>query len=334
MIRSMIASPLLLAALHGPASADISLTPAWQSPSDGVPTGVGWADFDEDGLYEHLHDIRTAIPRKLFYLGSKAIHAITSVQVDGVALHPGDYCCDLVEGWISLAKPLRVGGLLRIGREQSTNIDLAVTTTRRIRIYENKPQIIPENVSILILPDDDFGANYNFESGRFASNIRSHFERYGWKVTVTGLAAELDSCSVSGADFGSRSVQIDVPVAEITDLSSYDGLTVMPGRDHDRILSSPLALGLVRSALEEGLVVSAWCRAVRVLAAADVLRGKKITGHADYRSEYEAAGAIYLGDDVPPVIDGSIVTYVRSRFYRTETCEAIADAISTARKSR
>jgi hypothetical protein len=74
------------------------------------------------------------------------------------------------------------------------------------------------------------------------------------------------------------------------------------------------------------LIVSAWCRAVRVLAAADVIDGKDVTGHADYQAIYESAGATFH-ELVPPIIDGNIVTGVRSRFYRTEMCEAIAASL-------
>ena len=38
-------------------------------------------------------------------------------------------------------------------------------------------------------------------------------------------------------------------------------------------------------------------------------------------------GVSFSADVVPPVIDGNIVTGVRSRFYRQEMCEAIASAV-------
>jgi putative intracellular protease/amidase len=100
----------------------------------------------------------------------------------------------------------------------------------------------------------------------------------------------------------------------------------MPGNSHDNLRGSEAALDVVREAVDEGLVVSAWCRAVRVLATADVLDGVNITGSADYREEYEAAGAIF-NEMAPPVIDGNIVTGVHSRYYRTEMCIATATAL-------
>jgi hypothetical protein len=78
--------------------------------------------------------------------------------------------------------------------------------------------------------------------------------------------------------------------------------------------------------MNAGIVVSAWCRAVRILAAADVIDGKNITGNADYEAEFVAAGATF-NELVPPVIDENLVTGVRSRYYREEMCQAIATAV-------
>ncbi len=106
----------------------------------------------------------------------------------------------------------------------------------------------------------------------------------------------------------------------------------MPGRSHTNILASQVTLDLIKSTVAEGLIVSAWCTAVRVLAKANVIDGKNVTGDADYRVEYENAGATFF-ESVPPITDGNIVTSVRSRFYRTEICESIAAAIEGNIKS-
>jgi hypothetical protein len=57
-----------------------------------------------------------------------------------------------------------------------------------------------------------------------------------------------------------------------------------------------------------------------------VISGKNVTGSADFAAEYEAAGATFSAL-VPPIIDGNIVTGVRSRYYRDEMCQAIATAL-------
>ena len=90
---------------------------------------------------------------------------------------------------------------------------------------------------------------------------------------------------------------------------------------------APKTMGLVRRASDEGLVLSAWCRGVRVLAAADVIRGKRVVGHIDDKDAIEEAGGIYVGHDHPPVIDGRLVTGARSYYYRAKNAEAIRTAM-------
>jgi hypothetical protein len=169
-------------------------------------------------------------------------------------------------------------------------------------------------VEILLLMDHGWGGNVPF--------IMDIFERYGWSMTTTGLNETIISCSYLGYE----EFTVDVLLTEITDLTQYDAISILPGNAHDLLRTNQTSLNLINDAVDLGLVVSAWCNGVRVLAAADVIDGKNITGNADYEAEYVAAGATF-NELVPPVIDGNIVTGVRSRFYRTEMCEAIATAI-------
>jgi putative intracellular protease/amidase len=169
-------------------------------------------------------------------------------------------------------------------------------------------------VEILLLLDHGYGGNVPF--------IMDIFERYGWIMTTTGLNKTLTSCSYLGYE----QFTVDILMTEITDLSQYDAISIMPGNSHDLLRTNQTSLDLINNAASQDMVVSAWCKGVRVLAASDVINGKNITGNADYVAEYEAAGATF-NELVPPIIDGNIVTGVRSRFYRTEMCEAIATAI-------
>ncbi len=73
----------------------------------------------------------------------------------------------------------------------------------------------------------------------------------------------------------------------------------------------------------------AFCGGVRVLAAADVIAGRLVTGHDLYVDEYEAAGATWVGDDVPPVVDGTIITTVRGQYHSVQICEVIAEVIES-----
>ncbi len=172
------------------------------------------------------------------------------------------------------------------------------------------------DVKILFIMDNDYGANYHY--------IRPILEGWGWEVTLAGTAMTLEPCDYQSE---SSTLDMDMLISDVTDISDYDAISIMPGDSHEGLLSSTAALNLIKSAANIGLVVSAWCRAVRVLAAADVIDGRNVSGHADYAAEYTAAGANYIPGDVPPIIDGNIVTTVRSQYYRDEMCIAIAMAV-------
>ncbi|MHA1307287.1 MAG: DJ-1/PfpI family protein [Candidatus Heimdallarchaeota archaeon] len=188
-------------------------------------------------------------------------------------------------------------------------VPYSVNPTKATTIIAND-----SDVKILLLLDHEYGGNYIF--------IREILEdQFGWNVTTVALEATVSPCT-----FHSIYLDVDVTVDNLTQLSSYDCLSIMPGAQVDNLLASQDVMNLINSAVSNGLVVSGWCRAVRVLAAADVIDGKNVTGNADYEDEYVAAGATFF-ELSPPIIDGKLVTSVRSRFYRMETCLALAEAI-------
>jgi len=169
-------------------------------------------------------------------------------------------------------------------------------------------------IDIMLMMDHDYGANYHF--------IRPIFESWGWNVTVVGTAEVLSPCSYQSP---ATTLETDALISDIADVTQFDVISIMPGDSHTLLLSDTHALDLIRTAVAEGIVVGAWCKAVRVLAAAEVIDGLNVTGNTEFISDYEAAGATYLGI-VPPVIQDNIVTGVRSRFYRQEICMAHAIA--------
>ncbi|MHA1505548.1 MAG: DJ-1/PfpI family protein [Candidatus Heimdallarchaeota archaeon] len=146
------------------------------------------------------------------------------------------------------------------------------------------------DVKILLLLDHEYGGNY--------IHIREILEnQFGWDVTTVALESTVSPCT-----YHSIYLDVDVTVDNLTQLSSYDCLSIMPGAQVDNLLASQAVMNLINSALSNGLVVSAWCRAVRVLAAADVIDGKNVTGNADYESEYVDAGATFF-ELSPPIIE-------------------------------
>jgi len=188
----------------------------------------------------------------------------------------------------------------------------------------------PGEFRLLLLVCNLWGANYNL--------IRDVMELQGWTIRVAGVTDTVTACPWS-AQLGSTPMPVDLKVDELSDLSGYDALMVMPassgsGDSHRQLLDSPEALALVSRAVEEGLLVGAFCGGVRVLAAADVIQGRRVTGHTSYLQEYLDAGAIWAGQPVPPVVDGNILTCTRGQYYSRQVVERMAVAIDSLRAVR
>jgi hypothetical protein len=65
--------------------------------------------------------------------------------------------------------------------------------------------------------------------------------------------------------------------------------------------------------------------------------GKKMVGAPRFVEEYQAAGAVYIGNernDHPPVIDGNVITGTRGQYYNLSNCQAIASLIEERQKGR
>jgi putative intracellular protease/amidase len=192
-----------------------------------------------------------------------------------------------------------------------------------------------EGVHALLLVSENYGLNYFL--------MRDVFDQFGWKVTHTGVLESITACPPVHEQLGIHPIIPDVPLSAIDNLNEYDCLIIPPGSGNyypvpnafGDLLENPEALSLIKRAVEEGLTVFTICSGSRVLAAADVLRGKKMVGSPRFVDEYEAAGAIYLGNernDSPPVIDGNIVTGARGQYYNRANCQAIATVIESQKK--
>ncbi len=186
---------------------------------------------------------------------------------------------------------------------------------------------------VLLLADDSWGANWNIEDEK--SSLSEMFLSYGWKLDIASVKGDVAACEFARKTTGTENLKMDLLVSEIESAADYDSVIILPGQSHDNLIANRNTLDLLREADEKGLVIAGFCRGVRLLAAAGVVRGRKITGHPDYAREYERAGARYLGfkdlknksDAPPPVVDGNLVTVVRSKFFREEACEAIRAAV-------
>ncbi|MCU0612232.1 MAG: DJ-1/PfpI family protein [Candidatus Eisenbacteria bacterium] len=181
-----------------------------------------------------------------------------------------------------------------------------------------------DSVDALVIFPQNYGANALF--------YLNDFRRFGWHITTAGTADTIASCGSFADPVGCPPIGVDILLEDITDITAYDVVAIMssaqagtpPAQD---LLQSQHALDLIHTAADSGIVLAAWCASVRVLAAADVLDGINVTGSATYQGEYEAAGATFVGGNHYPVVDGTIVTCTRGRYYHQQNSNAVARAL-------
>jgi len=183
--------------------------------------------------------------------------------------------------------------------------------------------------ALFLLPET-LGANYFL--------LRDAVEEYGWEVTQTAAVERITPCGFWGRFDEAIPLLPDQPLSAIDDITAFDCLVLAasPGNanpvpdPYGDIIASPPALELISTAVAAGLPVFTTCSGTRVLAAADVLRGRRVVGTPRFRDEYEAAGAEYVGNernDTPPCISGNIITSARGQTYNLAQARAIATLI-------
>ena len=179
-------------------------------------------------------------------------------------------------------------------------------------------------VRMLLLVGDMIGANCL--TGGKKLSILEKFESYGWDLTIAGTKDLVAPCPFA-AERSLEAPKIDRLIDNITDITEFDAVSILPGPSHTGLIESEHVLRLLHQAVNQGLIVSAWCRGVRVLAAANVVRGRQIVGHEDDKEFIEQAGGVFVGQDHPPITDGNLVTGARSYYYRAKNAEAIKKAV-------
>jgi len=189
---------------------------------------------------------------------------------------------------------------------------------------------VAQPVKVLCMVPNKFCETYYYN--------RDNMETYGWEITITGVTSTLNPDPAYGGVLGVPALTVDVTIGNIQNITDFDAVVIMMGAPWSGpacqdILNSPAALNLIREALDSGLVVAGMSTGVRVLAAADVIQGKNVTGDPTYASEYIAAGANYFGIWHMPIIDGQIVTSSDAGdYYHPENNEAIAAALERLSK--
>ncbi len=89
----------------------------------------------------------------------------------------------------------------------------------------------------------------------------------------------------------------------------YDALVIPGGRAPEYLRLDPMVTALVRAFAAADKPIAAVCHGAQLLAAADVIRGRKVSAYPACRPEVEMAGGIYQDIAIDAAVaDGRLVT--------------------------
>ncbi|MEH2311418.1 MAG: DJ-1/PfpI family protein [Nostoc sp.] len=101
---------------------------------------------------------------------------------------------------------------------------------------------------------------------------------------------------------------LNATFAEV-EAATYDALVIPGGRAPEYIRLNQQVLEITRHFAQTNKPIAAICHGLQLLAAADVLQGKKCTGYPACSPDIKSAGGIYV--DIPvnqAIVDGNLVT--------------------------
>ena len=89
-------------------------------------------------------------------------------------------------------------------------------------------------------------------------------------------------------------------------MTAYSGVVFVGGEGALALAQDPEALRLAREAAQGGKLIGAWGHGVAILAAAGVLKGRRVTAHPAVRDALKHAGAKVSSRQLE--VDGALVT--------------------------
>ncbi|MBW4453682.1 MAG: DJ-1/PfpI family protein [Nostoc indistinguendum CM1-VF10] len=101
---------------------------------------------------------------------------------------------------------------------------------------------------------------------------------------------------------------LNATFAEV-EAATYDALVIPGGRAPEYIRLNQQVLEITRHFAQANKPIAAICHGLQLLAAADVLQGKRCTGYPACSPDVKSAGGIYI--DIPvdqAIVDGNLVT--------------------------
>lgn len=110
-------------------------------------------------------------------------------------------------------------------------------------------------------------------------------------------------------------------------VEDFDAVIVPGGYAPDWMRRDRDLVGFVRGMHEAGKLVAAVCHGGSMLVSAKILAGRRATSNASIRDDLEAAGAIWLDEEV--VVDGNLITS-RRPWDLPALCKAVLAALDRA----
>lgn len=158
---------------------------------------------------------------------------------------------------------------------------------------------------ILILLGDDFDYHETMV-------VKRLWEDWGAKVDMAGTEAELKGHLWKPTKKGwdrseEKQIKTDMLLSQVK-LSGYQAL-FFPGGNSPRSLLEEDSLRVVRliqKAEKKGLVLAGICHGPHALAAAEVIQGRKVTGHHEIADMVRESGGEYVTEVC--AVDGNIIT--------------------------
>jgi protease I len=166
----------------------------------------------------------------------------------------------------------------------------------------------------LIIATDGFEQSELFEP-------RARLLEEGAQVTLA--SPKLDPIQGMEHDQKGDTIRPDMTLDDV-DPDQYDAL-ILPGgvANPDTLRMNETAIDIVESFMESGKTVAAICHGPWLLAEADVLEGRTVTGWPSVRTDLFNAGANVVDQEV--AVDGNLIT---SR--KPDDIPAFVEAIKTA----
>ncbi len=153
------------------------------------------------------------------------------------------------------------------------------------------------------------GEDFDYQE---ATIIKQYWEEWGAKVDVAGTDIQLTGHLWKRTETGwnrsmTERIQTDLLLSEV-DLSRYQAIFFPGGNSPKSLLEADRSrvIEMIREADRRGLVLAAICHGPQLLAAARVIKDRKMTGHHEVADDITGAGGEYLNRVC--VVDKNTVT--------------------------